>query len=109
MGFVILSAFNEFAKGISFAFPQNPAIQAASFAMNPNVLIAGVILIVVSVVIFTFLKKIMEHAVMGVIAWTLTIFVFKIQLPLMPSLVVSVILGPAGIGVMLILKFFGLF
>ncbi len=106
---IILDAFNEFAKGISFTLPQNPAIQAVSFAMNPSVLIAGVILIVISLVIFIFLKKLIEHAVMGVIAWALAVFVFHIQLPLLPSLVVSVILGPAGLGVMLILKFFGLF
>ena len=106
MNTLLLDVFTEFAKGMNFTLPTQTAL-AAGLLSNPNVLVAGIALIVISIVIFFFLKKIIEHAIIGGIAWVLTIFVFQIPLPLIPSFVVAIIFGPAGIGVMLLLKFFG--
>lgn len=109
MDIILLDAFTEFAKGISFALPSAGTTTALALAQNPNVLLAGIALIIVSAIVFFLLKKVIEHAIIGGIAWVLTIFIFHIQLPLIPSLVISIIFGPAGIGVMLLLRFFGLF
>ncbi len=106
MNAIILDAFSDFASGMSFAMP---AEQAASMAMtmNPSVLIAGIVLIAVSIIIFFILKKLIEHAILGAISWAIAIFVFNIQLPFIPSLVISIVMGPAGLGAMLLLKFMG--
>lgn len=109
MNMIILDTFTDFAKGLTFSLPSTGANAAMSLASNPNVLIAGIVLVVVSVVILFFLKKFIEHAILGGIAWALAIFAFHIPLPLIPSLVIAVIFGPAGVGVMLLLKFFGFF
>ena len=109
MNFVLLDAFTEFAKGISFTLPATGTNTALTLAQNPNALIAGIALIIISAIIFFLLKKVIEHAIIGGIAWALTIFIFHIQLPLIPSLAIAIIFGPAGIGAMLLLRFFGLF
>ncbi len=108
MSIILLDAFAEFAKGLSFSFPAEQAANVA-MAMNPSVLIAGIILIIVSIIIFFVLKKMIEHAILGAISWAIAIFVFNIQLPLIPSLVISIVMGPAGLGAMLLMKFMGLF
>jgi len=105
MNMLLLETFTDFAKGLTFGLPSSAALSLAS---NPNVLVAGIVLIIVSAVIFFFLKKFIGNAILGGIAWALTIFVFHIPLPLIPSIVVAVLFGPAGIGVMLLLKFFGI-
>ena len=75
---------------------------------NPAVLATGIGLVIVAAVVFFFLKKIIVNSILGVIAWAVLTYVFQIQLPFIQSLAVSVIFGPAGIGVMLVLRFFGL-
>jgi len=76
---------------------------------NPAVLIGGLVLVVAAIVIFFFIKKILVNSALGIIAWLLLTFVFQVELPFVPSLAVSIIFGLAGIGAMLVLKFFGLF
>ena len=80
--------------------------QAANFlAGNWTVLAAAVGLIIATVFILTQLKQVIVNSVLGVIAWAILVFIFHVQLDLIPSLVVSAIFGLAGIGVILILKF----
>ncbi|MBI4043626.1 MAG: hypothetical protein HY393_02355 [Candidatus Diapherotrites archaeon] len=67
----------------------------------------GIILILATILIVWFLKKFIVNTVLGLIAWGLAVFVFKISLPFYPSLAVSLLFGPAGIGVLLVLKAFG--
>lgn len=78
------------------------------FVSDPKILIAGIILIVVAVIFILFIKKIIINSVLGVIAWIILQYVFKVGLPFIPSLVVSIIFGLAGIGVMLVLRFMGI-
>lgn len=113
MNTVLLDAATDFAKGLAFTIPGAPAAEAAAstvttLAMNPSVLIAAIALIAASIVIFFFMKKLIEHAIAGGIAWAIAVFVFHLQIPLVPSLVVSIIFGPAGLGAVLLLKFFGM-
>jgi hypothetical protein len=106
---ILLDVFNEFAKGMSFAIPQSEAITSGiNFAFNPTILIIGVILIAVTIFILFFLKKVITNSILGAAIWVISIYFFHIELPLIPSFVISVIIGPAGIGTMLLLKFFGL-
>jgi len=107
MNYILLDVFNEFAKGMSFALPA-AATTATNLAFNPTILIIGVILIVATIFILFFLKKVITNSILGAIIWGISIYYFNIQLPLIPSFVISVIVGPAGIGTMLLLKFFGL-
>ena len=48
------------------------------------------------------------NSIFGGIIWAIAVLVLKINLPIIPSLVVSIIIGPAGIGTMLLLNAFGL-
>tara|TARA_Y100000310_G_scaffold198498_1_gene198529 strand:+ start:117 stop:461 length:345 start_codon:yes stop_codon:yes gene_type:complete len=84
----------------------NSALQLVG---NPTILIGGIILIVLAIVIFYFLKKIIINSVLGVAAWLILTFVFQVDLPFIPSLAISIIFGLAGIGAMLVLKFFAVF
>ena len=80
--------------------------EAVNFLAGNWIVLAGAIgLIIATVVILTQLKHVIVNSVLGVIAWAVLVFVFRIQLELIPSLVVSAIFGLAGIGAILILKF----
>jgi len=70
-------------------------------------LIGAVILILITLGILNFIKNFIVNSVLGLIAWGLLIFAFDVQLPFIPSLVISIIFGPAGTGTLLLLKFFG--
>ncbi len=85
------------------------AVSAVGVAWNPFLLVVGIVLIVLAIVVLMFLKRIIINSVLGFVVWVLIFWVFKINLPLIPSLAVSIIFGLAGIGVMLLLKFFGIF
>ena len=108
MNTLIIDLFNDFASGMDFNAPIQQATQTSAWLIgNPTVIIAAIVLIALGVFVFFFLKHIIGHVVFGGIAWAITIFVFKINLPFIPSLVAAIIFGPAGVGVMLLLKFFG--
>ncbi|MEM0359941.1 MAG: hypothetical protein QXK06_01210 [Candidatus Diapherotrites archaeon] len=81
--------------------------QIAVLAGNPAILATAIALIIVTVLIIVFLKKIIINSILGLIAWALVFFVFQIEMPLIPSLVASIVFGLAGIGSVLLLKFFG--
>lgn len=106
---IILDAFSDFASGINFQLPtESVTTQAINFVSNPTILIAAIILIAVTIFLLFFLKKIMVNSILGGLIWATSIFFFHVELPLIPSFVISVMFGPAGIGAMLLLKFFGL-
>lgn len=75
----------------------------------PLFIIVGIVLIIATVFILFFLKKMIINSILGGVIWAIAVFVFQVQLPFIPSLVISIIIGPAGIGTMLLLKAFGLF
>ena len=80
-----------------------------TIASNPNFLITGVILIVAAVLIFYFVKKILVNSILGFIAWIIFMVFVGVEGPVMiPSLVISVIFGLAGVGALLVLKFFAI-
>ncbi|MBW2632412.1 MAG: hypothetical protein JRC90_11785 [Deltaproteobacteria bacterium] len=88
---------------------ENVGNAALNLAGNPVILIGGIILVISAVVIFFFLKKIIINSILGIAAWVLLTYVFQVELPFIPSLAISVIFGLAGIGAMLVMKFFGMF
>jgi hypothetical protein len=113
MDALLLDILSDFAKSVNFdqtaqTTAQGAAQQAIIFLNNPAVLVAGIILIAVTIFLLFFLKKIIVNSILGGIIWGISTAIFHVELPLIPSFVVSVIFGPAGIGAMLLLKFFGL-
>lgn len=81
--------------------------EIASFVGDPKILAIGLALVVLTIIIIFFLKKIIINSVLGVAAWVLLVYVIKIEMPFFPSLVLSIIFGLAGIGSILVLKFLG--
>ena len=102
MNFLFLA--NDFAQGTQFV--QEKA--AEIIPLPVEYIIPAIILIVISIFVFFFLKKIIINSILGVVVWAGVTFLFNMNLPLLPSLVVAIVFGPAGIGVMFVLKIFGL-
>jgi len=109
-----MTFLSGFADGLEWATTTatENATQTATesiLALNPPLFILiGLVLIAVTIFILFFLKKMIFNSVLGGVIWAIAIFVLQIDLPLIPSLVVSIIIGPAGIGTMLLLNAFGL-
>jgi hypothetical protein len=79
-----------------------------AIASNPSLLVGGIVLIIGAILIFFFIKKIIVNTVLGFVAWILFMTFVGVDPGLtIPSLAVSVIFGLAGVGVLLVLKFFG--
>lgn len=101
----VLGGLGQGATGAA----ENIGSTALQLAGNPAILIGGIILVAGAIVIFFLLKKILINSILGIAAWLILTYIFHVELPLIPSLAVSVIFGLAGIGAMLVLRFFGLF
>jgi len=82
--------------------------QIANFVGDPKILLIGLGLVVLTVVIIFFLRKIIINSVLGIAAWAILVYVFEVDLPLFPSFVLSAVFGLAGIGCILVLKFLGI-
>ena len=79
---------------------------------NLQYLVLGVIFIVVALVILNYVKNLIVNSILGFLGWLfinygLPAIGVHISLPFFLSLVVSAIFGLAGIGVMIMLAFFG--
>ncbi|MDO8625806.1 MAG: hypothetical protein Q7R47_07000 [Candidatus Diapherotrites archaeon] len=74
---------------------------------DPVVLAIGIGLVILTIFLLLFLKKIIVNSIVGAVLWGLATFVFHVQLPFLPSLLIALIFGPAGIGVFLVLRFLG--
>lgn len=94
--------FLGFADAANFAATNTP------LSLTPIIIAVVIVLIGITIFLAFFLKKIITNSIIGAIIWFLAVFVFKVQLPLIPSFVISVIFGAAGIGTMLLLSALGL-
>ncbi len=101
----VLNDLGNGAAGVA----ESAGSAALSLAGNPIILVGGIILVIAAIVIFFFLKKIIINSILGIAAWVILTYVFQVELPFIPSLAISVIFGLAGIGAMLVMKFFGMF
>jgi hypothetical protein len=105
-----LQLLSSFADGTKFATDTIVQTGVETFLpVNPPIfIIIGIVLILATIFILFFLKKMIVNSILGGIIWVIAIYVLKINLQPLPSLVVSIIIGPAGIGTMLLLNAFGL-
>ena len=76
---------------------------------NPATIAIGIGLIVVTILVIVLFKQIIVNSVLGIIALAVLTLVFQVQLPFVPAIIASIVFGLAGIGAMLLLKFFGVF
>lgn len=81
---------------------------AKFFAGNPQILAGGIVLIVLGILVLVFLKRIIVNSVLGFLVWAILEYAFGVKLPFLVSLIISVVFGLAGIGVLLVLRFFGI-
>ena len=79
----------------------------ATATTNFHLVGIGLALILATLLILWFLKKFIVNTLLGLGAWGIALFVFHVPLPFYPSLAISLLFGPAGIGVLLMLKAFG--
>ena len=79
-----------------------------SLVGRPEVLAIGIALVIIAIVVLFLIKRIVINSILGLIAWAVLKYYFHVELPFMASLVVSILFGLAGVGTLLILKFFGI-
>ncbi|MFH0906121.1 MAG: hypothetical protein V1824_02180 [archaeon] len=75
---------------------------------HPLSLISGIILIIIAIIIIFFFGQFLINSIVGLIGFFICALI-GIKLPFIVTLIVTGIFGLAGLGVMLILKFFGIF
>jgi hypothetical protein len=107
---ILLELATDFASGIDFTQPAQEAVNwGAIMVGNPAIIVIALILIGVTIFLFFFLKRILVNSAIGLVLWAILTFVFPTNLPTIPSLIISILFGAAGIGAMLVLKFLGVF
>ena len=74
---------------------------------NPKILILGVILIGITLLIMYFFKHFIVNSIIGIIGLFILTFI-GVKLPFIVTLIITAIFGLAGLGTILILKFFGI-
>jgi len=104
---MFLETIPKIGQGLGEQVVADGTQQVSSFLSDPLVLGLGIGLIIVSILILVFMKKIILNSILGLAAWVVINFILHIELPLLPSIVVSIVFGLAGIGVLLVLKFIG--
>ncbi|MDO8626969.1 MAG: pro-sigmaK processing inhibitor BofA family protein [Candidatus Diapherotrites archaeon] len=88
--------------------------QAANFLSgNWTWLLIGIALIGITIWLITQVKNLIVNSLLGIVAWAIVTYALpmvgiNIQLNFVTSLIASALLGVAGIGLMIVLKFIGL-
>jgi len=80
--------------------------KAITLFHNPRILLLGVVLIGITILIMYFFKHFIVNSIIGVVGLFI-LSAIGIKLPFIITLIVTAIFGLAGLGVMLILTFFG--
>lgn len=108
-------AFLDFGKNASFV-PETAtqtiyteATKVIPFSIELVILV--LVLIAITIFIMFFLKKVIINSILGGAIWFVAVFIFNVQLGpalFIPSFVISVLFGPAGIGTILLLVAIGI-
>jgi len=75
---------------------------------NPKVLVFGILLIILTIVILFILKNVIVNSIVGVLGLLVCNGLLGFKLPYLITLIVTAIFGVAGLGVMVIFKYFGI-
>jgi hypothetical protein len=87
---------------------QNAGNILQNLASNWLLVLGAIVFIIIAIIVLFFLKQILINTILGLIAWGLLQFVFQVKLDFWISLIVSIIFGIGGLGVLLLLKLFGI-
>ena len=68
----------------------------------------GAVLVLIAIFAIFILKRILENLVIGVAGFLILKYLLGMNIPLIPGLLISLLFGMGGLGVLLILHFFGL-
>ncbi|MDD4050238.1 MAG: hypothetical protein PHX47_04525 [Candidatus ainarchaeum sp.] len=86
---------------------QSVGVGINNLVNNPISLIIGIVLIALTILFLVFFKNFILNSIIG-IAGFIFCTIIGIKLPFWLTIIISGIFGLAGLGIMLILKFFGL-
>ncbi len=73
-----------------------------------NTFLLGVLFVIVALVVVFIVKRVLENFIIGVVGFLILKFVLGINIDLIPGLIISLLFGLGGLGVLLILHFFGI-
>jgi len=79
-----------------------------ALSFDPMLLVYAFVFIILTIVFIKFFKNVIVNSIVGVVALLFLHYVLNIKLPFLITLIVTAIFGTAGLGVMLVLKFFGI-
>lgn len=91
----------------SFPVDVNALSQPAAEGVDWGLVVGGLALIALAIFLVFVLKRIIVNSVLGVVALIVAKFLLGVDLPLVPTLIVSIVFGLAGVGTMLLLYFLG--
>jgi hypothetical protein len=106
--------FLNFGEGANFVPVAQETIYTEAAKVIPfslELVLIVIVLIAITIFIMFFLKKVIINSILGGIIWFVAVFIFNVQIGpslFIPSFVISVIFGPAGIGTILLLVALGL-
>ena len=86
-------------------------VEAAAGFLPPGdmgTLLLGAILAIIGILIVFLLKRVLENLVIGVVGFLILKYLLGVNIPLIPGLIISLFFGLGGLGVLLILHFFGI-
>lgn len=98
---------NSIITNIMLLIPEEVTVNTSKLIHNPKFLLIGVGLIVLAVIILLLLKNIILNSIIGVLAFLACNFLLGIKLPFFLTIVASAIFGLFGVGIMLLLRYFG--
>lgn len=107
---VVAAGAGQAASGLGSSFMGNwGSFLSGSVLGIPTWQVAGISIgfIIAAILLLLLLKRIIENIILGLVAWAVVAFVFHIELPLIPTFVLTIVFGLAGIGAMLLAKLFG--
>ena len=73
-----------------------------------STLLLGAILVIAALVVIFVLKRIMENAIIGILGFLFLKYFLGVNVPFLPGIIISLLFGLGGLGVLLILHFFGI-
>ncbi len=74
--------------------------------VGPETLAGGILLIAAALILVFLLKRFIVNLLLGIIG-LIVVYMLGIPLPLLPTLVVTILFGLGGLGTMLVLYFLG--
>ena len=98
----------EFIRKVAEEVISYEAVENLLGPGDPSTFLLGALFVIVALLVVFVVKRVLENLIIGVLGFLVIKFVLGVDIPLIPGLIVSLLFGLGGLGVLLILHFFGI-